>query len=97
MTSGHRHFERYKLKPSKPWDQVKVTKRHRRVLLHLARVLRMVHSRKFSEWVKLVAYVYDGQRLPGAVAASITRLQKYCEGTLTIPPESVTKFDPYED
>ena len=97
MTAGQRHFERYKIRPSKPWDQVKINNKHRRVLLQLARVLRLVHSRKLSEWVKLVAVVYAGQKLPEAVAASVTRLQSYCEGTLEIPPESVTKYDPYEE
>ena len=86
----------YKLRPKKSWDKVKVNAYHKKVLLHISKVLQVIHSRKYSEWVKLVADVYYGQRLPDAVATSITKLQKVCEGKVTLPPESITSFDMYD-
>jgi hypothetical protein len=88
----------YQLRPRQAWDQITVDPYHQTVLDRIAKRVSAVHTRRSAEWLRLVGYVYAGTTLPPAVAASVERLQMYCEGKLKPPKRAPVPKEttPYE-
>jgi len=71
---------RYKYHPAqaKSWVSITLTKPNIGKILKLAKLVKNTHSTRSAEWLRLVCYIYAGEKLPEAVGASIDRLILVC-------------------
>ena len=66
---------RRKVVKKAPWSDITVDAHHYEALVYLSRKVKRVVGERSGEWVKLVADIYEGDRLPDAVADSVSRLE----------------------
>jgi len=71
---------RYKYYPvqAKSWVFITLTKPNIGKILKLAKLVKNTHSTRSAEWLRLVCHIYEGEKLPEAVGASIDRLILVC-------------------
>lgn len=64
------------VEPKAPWSEVTLDRHHFNAVVSLSVRVRNVLGERRGDWVRLVADIYKGGKLPDAVAASIDKLDK---------------------